>query len=237
MDEFQETVLPKHLGIIMDGNGRWAAQRNQPRTAGHYEGLKTAKRIIKAASIRSIPFVTLYAFSTENWRRSEQEVSYLMQLIAKHLKRELPFYKEYNLKICHSGDFSTLSATVQRAIKEITDLTSSHTGTSVALAINYGGRDEIIRAFRRCAAAHPATSLKALTEEDLRSKLDNADIPDPDLIVRTGGEKRLSNFLLWQSAYSELFFSDKLWPDWKVSDLDSALAEFSQRKRRFGGEK
>jgi len=226
---------PQHIGIIMDGNGRWAGSRNLLRSAGHFEGLKTAKKIIQAASDRKIPYITLYAFSTENWKRTGKETSYLMSLISKYIKKEYPFYNKNNIRILHTGSDKNLPETVLKNLQNAVNYTAEHTGLTVCLAVNYGGRDEIIRAIEKYTNSK-SFMLKTIPDEiEFCKYFDNPEIPNPDLIIRTAGEKRLSNFLLWQSAYSELFFSDKLWPDWTGSDLDNAIKEFSNRKRNFGG--
>ncbi len=224
--------LPRHVGIIMDGNGRWAKERNKPRTDGHLEGVKAAKRIVKAASEIGLEFLSLYAFSTENWSRAAEEVSYLMLLIKSYLKKEYDFYRENGIRILHSGDLQRLPEDIRSEIASVTRDTSGFEGLTVNLAINYGGRDEIIRAFRRFQERGTAGEL---TDESLRGFLDNPQVPDPDLIVRTSGEQRISNFLLWQSAYAEFYSSPKLWPDWDAQDLKDALAEYGKRSRRFGG--
>ncbi len=226
--------LPRHVGIIMDGNGRWAKERNKPRTEGHLEGVKAAKRVVKAASEIGLEFLSLYAFSTENWSRAAEEVSYLMFLIKSYLKKEYDFYRQNGIRIMHSGDLHRLPADIRAEIDSVTKDTSGFGGLTLNLSINYGGRDEIIRAVKRFQESGTAAEL---TEESLRGFLDNPQIPDPDLIVRTSGEMRISNFLLWQSAYAELFFSPKLWPDWDAQDLKDALAEYGKRSRRFGGMK
>ncbi len=226
---------PKHIGIIMDGNGRWASSRNLLRSSGHLEGLKTAKRIIQAASDRKIPFITLYAFSTENWKRSGNEISYLMGLISKYIKKEYPFYTKNNIKILHTGSHNNLPDSVRKNLQNAIKYTSGNTGLTVILAVNYGGRDEILRAIKKYSASESFSNSTIPTENEFCKYFDNPEIPFTDLIIRTAGEKRLSNFLLWQSAYSELFFSDKLWPDWTEKDLDKAIEEFSKRKRNFGG--
>ena len=231
-------ALPLHIGIIMDGNGRWAQNRNKPRTAGHREGLNAAKRIVKAAVEWGISYVTLYAFSTENWKRTKEEVSFLMHLIGQHLRGELEFYKENHIRVAHIGDMEGLPRSVQREIREIAVETAHFDGLTVHLAINYGGRDEIIRGFRRWLAQADEKTLEnpgGFTEEDLASWLDQPETPDPDIIIRTGGEQRLSNFLLWQSAYTEFYYSPKLWPDWTEEDFRKAIASFQGRDRRFGG--
>ncbi|MCK4540891.1 MAG: di-trans,poly-cis-decaprenylcistransferase [Spirochaetales bacterium] len=225
-------LLPKHIGIIMDGNGRWAIKRKLPRTAGHKEGLDAAKVIVKAASDIGIRYLTLYIFSTENWKRTGEEVSFLMRLIKSHLRKEYDFYVKNHIRVVHSGDLLGLPEYVQNEIRYVSDVTKNLTGMTVNIAINYGGRDEILRAFSRWRKDHPDESP---TEEELSGYLDNPDIPDPDLIIRTGGEKRLSNFLLWGSAYAEYYFSDKLWPDWNTEDLREALEDFQGRLRKYGG--
>jgi undecaprenyl diphosphate synthase len=239
-----ELSLPSHIGIIMDGNGRWAKKKNLPRTAGHNEGLQAAKRIVKAASDFGIRFLTLYVFSTENWRRAEDEVSFLMKLIKLHLKKEYDFYRENHVRVLHSGELSRLPDDVKKEIGSVTKDTAQYDGLTVNLAINYGGRDEIIRAVNRHLRSlskengnlQPPGGL-AVTENDVAENLDLPDLPEADLIIRTGGEMRLSNFLLWESAYAEFYFSKKLWPDWDKTDLAAAIEEYSRRERRFGGVK
>jgi len=224
--------LPAHVGIIMDGNGRWAEARGKPRTEGHLEGVKAAKRVVAAASEAGVRFLSLYTFSTENWARTQEEVSYLMGLIGLYLKKEYDFYRKNRVRIVHSGDLEKLPREIAREIHDVTRDTAGFDGLMVNLSINYGGRDEIIRAFRRCLAERNGD---ALTEESFRRYLDQPDLPDPDLIIRSANELRLSNFLLWEAAYAELYFSPKLWPDWDGEDLRAALAEYAQRKRKFGG--
>jgi undecaprenyl diphosphate synthase len=220
------------VAIIMDGNGRWAMERNRPRTEGHLEGVKAAKRIVKAACDIGIPYLSLYVFSTENWSRAEQEVSYLMFLIRAYLKKELDFYRENRIRIVHSGDAAGLPKDIRGDLDSVIRDTSGYDGLTVNLSINYGGRDEILRAVSRLGERGAGGTL---TEEAFRKCLDRPEIPDPDLVIRSGGEKRLSNFLLWQSAYAELYFSAKLWPDWTGEDLVEALDDYAGRSRRFGG--
>lgn len=224
--------LPIHVGIIMDGNGRWAAQRRKHRSKGHLEGLKAAKRVVKAASEAGIMYLTLYVFSTENWKRAEKEVSYLMRLIKTHLKKEYDFYRENHIRVVHSGDLQRLPQDVIKEIFRVTADTAHFDGLTLNLAINYGGRDEILRAVNRMLENRFVPS--PVAEDDIKHHLDRPEIPDPDLIIRTGGEYRISNFLLWQLAYSELYFSSKLWPDWEGSDLVQAVNEYQQRERKFG---
>ena len=220
-----------HIGIIMDGNGRWAKERGKPRTFGHQEGLYAAKRITKAASDMGVEYISLYTFSTENWKRSETEVKFLMQLLVKHLREQLSFLKENNIKLVHTGSLDRLPKAVQKEIVDVEDLTKDLTGMTANIVINYGGRDEIVRAVKRLKEKGESE----ITEEALSAAMDHPDIPDPDLIIRTGGELRLSNFLLWESAYSELYFSKKYWPDWQAEDLKEAIDAFTSRNRRFGG--
>ena len=220
-----------HIGIIMDGNGRWAKERGKPRTFGHSEGVRTAKRIAKAASDMGVKYLSLYTFSTENWKRSETEVKFLMQLLKKHLREQFSFYRENNIRVVHSGSLDRLPEVVQKEIVDVEDLTKDFTGMTANLVINYGGRDEIVRAVKKLRDQGESE----ITEEKLSSAMDHPEIPDPDLIIRTGGELRTSNFLLWESAYSELYFSKKYWPDWQPEDLKEAIEAFASRNRRYGG--
>ena len=220
-----------HIGLIMDGNGRWAKERGKPRTFGHSEGVRTAKRIAKAASDMGIEYLSLYTFSTENWKRSEKEVKFLMQLLRKHLREQLSFYRENNIRVVHSGSLDRLPKVVQKEIVDVEALTKDFTGMTANLVINYGGRDEIVRAVKKLRDRGESE----ITEETLSAAMDHPDIPDPDLIIRTGGELRISNFLLWESAYSELYFSKKYWPDWQAEDLKEAVDAYASRSRRYGG--
>jgi undecaprenyl diphosphate synthase len=223
--------LPTHLGIIMDGNGRWAQARGLGRTEGHKEGLQAAKRITKAASDAGIRVLSLYVFSTENWKRAEQEVSFLMFLLKSNLLKEWDFYRDNHIRVIHSGDLSRLPSEVQSDIRQVQSDTAAFDGLTVNLAINYGGQDEILRAVRRWEAD---PKHERLTADVLERYLDQP-LPPVDLLVRTAGEQRLSNFLLWQSAYAEFYFSPKLWPDWTADDLKAALRDYQSRHRRFGG--
>ncbi|MDR1970771.1 MAG: di-trans,poly-cis-decaprenylcistransferase [Treponema sp.] len=219
---------PDHLGIIMDGNGRWAKSRGLARTQGHLEGLKAAKRIVKAASDRGIAYLTLYTFSTENWKRAAEEVGFIMGLVRQYLRGEFDFYRENAIRIRHAGDREGLPADIRAELEKALEDTRDFTGMQVILALNYGGRDEIVRAVNR---AGPGPFTEAL----LRSHLDNPDLPDPDLIIRTAGEFRTSNFLLWEGAYAEYYISEKFWPDFNGEDLDAALGAYGGRDRRYGG--
>lgn len=224
-------AVPAHAGIIMDGNGRWAKARGLPRTEGHREGLRVAKRIIRAAEDLGIRYLSLYTFSTENWKRAAEEVSFLMSLITRHLRSEFDFYRDNHIRIVHSGDAAGLPEDVREAIRSVMADTSGYDGITVNLAINYGGRDEIVRAARKLLRGGAVD----VSEDGFRAFLDAPDLPDPDLVIRTGGDMRLSNFLLWESAYAELYFSEKLWPDWSEGDLIKAVDSYSCRERRYGG--
>ncbi len=243
MADLDPRSLPVHVGIIMDGNGRWAASRGKPRTYGHREGLSAAKRVVKAASDLGLKYLSLYTFSTENWNRAREEVDFLMFLLRTHLRKELDFYRVNKVRVVHSGDCTRLPRDVAREVERVEEATAAYPGITVNLAINYGGRDEIVRAVNRWLAAGrdqgrtngggPA----ALSFTDLERHLDQPDLPPLDLVIRTGGEQRLSNFLLWESAYAELFFSPLRWPDWDAEQLSLAICDYQQRKRTFGGKR
>ncbi|MDE7227186.1 MAG: di-trans,poly-cis-decaprenylcistransferase [Treponemataceae bacterium] len=226
-DELKTGALPGHVAIIMDGNGRWAKQRGMPRTAGHKEGLTAAKKIVAAAASLGIAYITLYTFSTENWKRAQEEVGYLMSLIKRHLRAEFEFYKKNGIRIAHIGDLGGLPADVQAEIIRAKEDTAHFTGTTCVLAINYGARDELTRAVKSL------TEKKlAITEASITDALDIA--PDVDLLIRTGGEQRLSNFLLWQAAYAEFIFTDTLWPEYNEEEFFGHIEAFQKRSRRFG---
>ena len=230
---------PTHIGIIMDGNGRWAQKRGQMRTQGHLEGLKAAKRIVKAASDLGLPYLTLYTFSTENWKRASEEVSFIMGLVRQYLRGELDFCRENKIKVRHAGNRDGLPLDILRDIDDTCSDTRDFEGLQVILALNYGGRDEIVRAVKKLYAACNANCDAncdgvTVTEEKISENMDNPDIPDPDLVIRTAGEFRTSNFLLWEGAYAEYYISDKLWPDWTQEDLEQAIMAYRNRERRFG---
>ncbi len=227
-----EHTAPVHVGIIMDGNGRWAQKRGLPRTAGHKEGLEVAKKIVAKASELGIKYVTLYTFSTENWKRTQEEVGFLMNLIRLHLRAEFAFYKKNSIRVNVLGDIKGLPDDVQFEIEKAEAETQDFTGLTVILAINYGGRDEIKRAVKKIIQDN--ITAENLTEADISSRFDIPEIPDADLIIRTGGEKRLSNFLMWHSAYAELLFTDTLWPDFNEDEFNNCIEEFYKRTRRFG---
>ena len=216
----------------MDGNGRWAKQRGQIRTAGHEEGLKRAKEIAKAASDLGIKYVTLYAFSTENWKRAKSEVGFLMNLIHTHLLKELKFYKENSIRVRLLGDITGLPAIIQKDILETEEDTKDFTGLTICLAINYGGRDEIVRSIKKMIKE--GIPEQEITEGTVSSHFDFPELPDVDLLIRTGGEQRISNFLIWQSSYAEFLFTKTLWPDYNKEEFYNNIAEFQKRTRRFG---
>ncbi len=224
--------VPVHVGIIMDGNGRWAQKRKLPRTFGHKEGLTVAKNIVKAAAALGVKYLTLYTFSTENWKRTQDEVGYLMNLIKSHLRAEFEFYKENGIRVMHIGDLSALPEDVQQEIINAKKDTEHFTGMTVVLAINYGGRDEILRGIKKLDKNN--FDFSNITEKDLSGSFDIPELPDVDLLIRTGGEYRLSNFLLWHAAYAELVFTNTLWPDYNIEEFKSNIEEFKNRNRRFG---
>lgn len=222
--------VPKHIGIIMDGNGRWASQQGRPRTEGHLEGVKTTKKIVKKAAELGVGCVSLYVFSTENWRRTQEEVGFLMRLITKHLRDEYSFYRENKIRVVHSGDLAELPEDVQHEIAGVEKDTARFTeGLVVNLLINYGGRAEILRSVERLIKAGDE-----INEQSISRCLDQPTLPELDLVIRTAGELRLSNFMIWQASYAEYYFIDKLWPDFSTVDLELAIAEFLRRHRRFG---
>jgi len=228
--------LPTHIAIVMDGNGRWAERKGKPRHAGHRAGLEAARRIIEAVSARSIRVLTLFAFSSENWNRPESEVSFLMELFISALTREAKRLNRNNIRMRVIGDVSRFPRKLRDAISKVESLTAGNDGLLLQVAANYGGRWDVTQAARRLAEQVEQGLLRAdeITEERLGAMLSFADVADPDLYIRTGGEQRISNFILWQGAYSELYFSDILWPDFDESALERALQEYAGRERRFG---
>ena len=229
--------VPQHIAIIMDGNGRWAKHRGLPRKAGHKAGAETFRRIAAYCNQIGVKYLTVYAFSTENWKRSMEEVSGIMLLLENYLKEALRDMEKNRIRFKVFGDISRLSPALQRLCRETMERSSIYSDVQVNFCLNYGGRDEIVRAARAFAADVAAGKRNAedLTESDFAQYLDSADVPDPELVIRPSGELRTSNFLPWQSAYSELVFMDVLWPDFTSDDLDAAIAEFHRRNRRFGG--
>ena len=225
-----EQNIPKHVAIIMDGNGRWAKEQGLKRTAGHEKGAKVVREITIHACKVGIQYLTLYAFSTENWSRPKLEVEFLMKLLEKYFLTELPVYLENNIKFQAIGDLSRFSKKLQTIIKNTELQTSSCTGLTHVLALNYGSRDEITRAVKKL------TEKKLdITEENIQNNLDTANMPDIDLLIRTSGEVRISNFLLWQIAYAEMFFTKTYWPEFTTDEFEDILSDFNKRERRFGG--
>lgn len=229
--------FPEHIGIIMDGNGRWAKKRGLPRSIGHKKGAVTFRNITKYCSKIGIKYLTVYAFSTENWRRPKEEVDYLMKLFDSYLREALEDFKEENIRVIFLGDKKGFSKSLQDLIKKVEEASSSKDGMVLNIAMNYGGRKEIIYAIKNLItdAKENDINLNEITEQMISDRLYTSGQPDPDLIIRPSGEYRSSNFLLWQSAYSEYVFMDILWPDFKPEDLQKALNEYASRNRRFGG--
>lgn len=230
--------LPKHIGIIMDGNGRWAKKRMLPRTAGHVAGSENFKTIARYCNKIGIEYLTVYAFSTENWKRPKQEVDAIMDLLRKYLKDSENFKSE-NIKLKFIGELSVLPEDIKELIKKAEEDSKDATGLTVNMAVNYGGRDEILHAVKSICqdVKDGKTDIDEISEDTISERLYTAGQNEPDFIIRPSGEYRLSNFLVWQSAYAEFWFSDVLWPDFKESDLDRAIDAFNRRDRRFGGVK
>ena len=229
--------MPKHIAIIMDGNGRWATKRALPRKAGHKAGAEALEKIIYAAKDMGLEHLTVYAFSTENWKRSEEEVRAIMDLLRMYLKNYFKKFLNDNVRMDVIGDISRLDQDIQESILEIEDISKEKTGLSVHIALNYGGRDELRRAVGKIAAdvAEGKLNPADVTEDVITNALDTAGTPDPELVIRTSGEERISNFLLWQIAYSEFYFSEVLWPDFTKTELQKAIYYYQNRERRFGG--
>lgn len=224
-----EPTVPRHVAIVMDGNGRWATRRFLPRFAGHRQGVESLRRCVDACLERGVAVLTVFAFSSENWRRPADEVVGLFELLAKALAREVPRLHQSGVRLFFVGDRSGLSASVGQGFADAEALTAGNRNLTLNICFNYGGRWDIVQAASRLAQRGDA-----ITEDSLARAMAMAHVPDPDLLIRTGGERRISNFLLWQCAYSELFFSDRLWPDFDEAALDEALADYRQRERRFG---
>lgn len=230
------SVLPKHVAIIMDGNGRWARKRGLPRTAGHLEGVKRAKEVVKACGERGIEVLTLYAFSTENWRRPAEEVGFLMRLFEESLAREIVELCRNNVVLRVIGRVEDLPESVRQAARRGEQATAGNSGLVLNVALNYGGRAELVDAARRLARQVQTGELapEAIDEAAFAGQLYTAGLPDPDLVIRPSGEQRLSNFLLWQAAYAELYLTPTLWPDFTPDEFERALAAYRGRRRRFG---
>lgn len=237
IEEKKLKKIPTHVAIIMDGNGRWAKKRNMPRVKGHYEGMQTVKKITKYASKLGIKYLTLYAFSTENWARPKEEVSYLMDLPEKMFTSFMPELMENNVKVEVIGVVEKLPENTRKAVEDAIEQTKNNTGLKLIFALNYGSKDEIVTAVKRIAqgAANNEYKVEEIDEQLISDNLFTKDTPDPDLLIRTSGEQRISNFLLWQIAYSEFIFTKVAWPDFVEEELYKALLEYQSRDRRFGG--
>jgi undecaprenyl diphosphate synthase len=225
--------VPAHVGIIMDGNGRWAANHSLPRLAGHRAGTESLRRVIERFANYGVKYLTLYAFSTENWNRPKREIRGLMTILRRVLKRETKHFHQEGIRLRHIGSLEGLDTKLQEQIREAIELTKDNRRMTLTIAFNYGGRAEIVEAVKRIVSAGVAAD--AIDDHLFTNYLYTAEIPDPDLIIRTANEMRLSNFLLWQAAYAEFVSTPVYWPDFDVHDIDEALLAFSQRKRRFGG--
>ena len=230
------SVDPAHVAIIMDGNGRWAERRGKSRIFGHRKGVEAVRNVVDACGRRGIPYLTLYAFSSENWNRPREEVRLLTELLFTTLESEALQLHENGIRLRVIGDLSPFGEKIDRTVREIQELTRANKNLNLTVAINYGGRWDIANACREIAVAvkNRSCSLSEITEQAVAGRLSTADLPEPDLFIRTGGEIRVSNFLLWQIAYSELFFIDTLWPEFDESCLDEALKSYRRRQRRFG---
>ncbi|MBO5324326.1 MAG: di-trans,poly-cis-decaprenylcistransferase [Oscillospiraceae bacterium] len=237
MSQIEKLAPPRHIAIIMDGNGRWAKKRGLPRTAGHKAGAEAFRRTANYCRTLGVEYLTVYAFSTENWRRSEEEVGGIMKLLAAYLKEALRDMQKNHVRFRFFGDLSRLSPDLQKLCLEAQEKSSEFDEVQVNFCLNYGGRDEIVRAVRRYAADVLAgkCDADALTEDMFSLYLDSAGVPDPELVIRPSGELRTSNFLPWQTVYSEFVYMNVLWPDFGPEDLDSAIEEYHRRNRRFGG--
>ena len=229
-------VLPEHVAIIMDGNGRWARQRGLPRVAGHRKGVETVRATIQACVKRKVPWLTLFAFSSENWRRPKKEVELLMELFIQALDKEIQELHQNNIRFQIIGDTNPLSQSIKDRVAKSEALTKNNSGLTLSIALNYGGRWDITEATRRVCmdVVEGIQDISEINEATLSAHLSTGSTPDPDLFIRTGGEKRISNFLLWQLAYTELYFTDIFWPDFDEAEFNQALNSFSQRQRRYG---
>lgn len=236
IEDIAPDSVPKHVAIIMDGNGRWAQRRGLPRIAGHRAGAKAIREVVEAAPDLGIEYVTLYTFSAENWRRPKDEVTGLMRLFKEMLENELDGLHRNNVRLMTIGAIDDIDRTTREEFVKAVKKTSGNTGLKLVIALNYGGRDDILAAINKIVQeSEDETKAGGLTEEDVSLALSTADIPDPELIIRTSGELRLSNFLIWESAYSEFWVTDVLWPDFSRQNLIDAIFDFQQRDRRFGG--
>lgn len=239
MAQEKQLKIPQHVAIIMDGNGRWAKKRFLPRNAGHTQGSKRVEEICRAAHELGVKYLTIYAFSTENWSRPEDEVSALMKILRNYLKESIKKATENNMRVRVIGDRGRLDEDIRQSIQQLEEVSAANTGLNFQIALNYGARDEMLRAMRRLVADYREGRFEQeqLDEQLFSSYLDTAGIPDPDLLIRTSGEQRLSNFLMWQCAYTEFYFPEVLWPDFDKKELEKAIEEYTRRDRRFGGVK
>ena len=237
MADLTNMAIPRHVALILDGNGRWAKKRGLPRTMGHKEGCKTVEKMVEAAARMGIGYLTVYGFSTENWKRSMEEVGALMQLFRYYMVRLLKIASSNNVRVKMIGDRRRFDQDIIDGINRLEEETKENTGLTFVIAVNYGGRDEIVRAAAKLCRDCKAGRLDEgqITEELFASYLDTRDIPDPDLLIRTSVEIRLSNYLLWQLAYTEIYVTDCLWPDFNREELEKAIAQYNSRERRFGG--
>ena len=231
-----DAPTPRHVAVVMDGNGRWAMQRGLPRVAGHRRGVETVKNLAPLVAKRGIPYLTLFAFSSENWQRPRSEVNLLLELLAATLESETRLLHQYEMRLRVIGDLSKFPARLQRKVADAIAQTRDHAALNLTLAINYGGRWDMAQACRAVAdaVARKELAVDAINAAIIESQLCTRDLPEPDLFIRTGGEQRISNFLLWQLAYTELYFCDVFWPDFDETEFDRALATFARRQRRFG---
>lgn len=236
-DKMEQLTIPSHVAIILDGNGRWAKKRHLPRNAGHAQGAKVVEQICEDAHNLGIKYLTVYAFSTENWKRSEDEVGALMKLLRKYLIDCIERTTKNNMRVRVIGEISGLAPDMQKKILELEEVSSKNTGLNFTIALNYGSRDEITRAVKKIALDCKEGKIdeEEIDERMINQYLDTRDLPDPDLMIRTSGELRLSNFMLWQLAYTEFYFTDVLWPDFNKEELEKAILYFNKRERRFGG--
>jgi len=231
----EDSRVPRHIAIILDGNGRWAKKRGLPRTAGHAVGAETFRKIATYCKDIGVEYLTVYAFSTENWKRPEGEVGTIMKLLRKYLDEAIDTMERDHIRMKVLGDTERLSPELREMIERTDEISQRYEGFQANICLNYGGRDEILHAARRYAEDYAAGRAGALTEEGFAAYLYSAGVPDPDLLIRPGGEQRISNFLLWQCAYAEFYFTDVLWPDFTPEELDRAIAAYNSRDRRYGG--